>query len=293
MKEKMTNWLEKEKRLQQFIRYIFFYSYLTPEKCRLAILQSIESSGAEPETESIQLEIYRRTIYIKAAFVYAPITLILLFHLFLFGAALKNISSPVAAVSLLISSYLIIIYRVTFLEYYLSSFQSLRIAKNKMLASLGKPATSNEKVGIHQEKEGKSHGDLSFSISPYGPQQARARESTEKEEAEEWAGVQKGTIATILLNELIKKECGRPCLFSGDIEKAADFHVFIAHCKKKNLLDKAKTYRRREAIRISSENSRSTHVKYLSVIADHFREIGDTELYKQAEDLRMFILTHE
>jgi hypothetical protein len=101
----------------------------------------------------------------------------------------------------------------------------------------------------------------------------------------------KGTISIYLLDELIKRECGRPNIHSGDIHKSTIYFTYISGCRPKNIHDKAKFYFNRESMNLSTPNARSTHRKYLEVLLEYYDEIGDNALYNQAEDLQSFIET--
>jgi hypothetical protein len=105
------------------------------------------------------------------------------------------------------------------------------------------------------------------------------------------AGTQtvKGVISVILLEALINKECRRPGLFNGDIKKNVEYYAFISSCNVKNLSDKVSTYIKRENITLESENARTTHLRYLTTLSDHFKAIGDQELHLKAEELKVYI----
>jgi len=101
----------------------------------------------------------------------------------------------------------------------------------------------------------------------------------------------KGTINLILLAELIKKECGRPNIYTGDIHNTAAYYARVTGCNPKNIVDKTKYYRSREGIHVNTANIRSTHRKYLELLLTHYQEIVDDTLYRGAEDLQSFIET--
>jgi hypothetical protein len=99
----------------------------------------------------------------------------------------------------------------------------------------------------------------------------------------------KGSINTILLHELIKQECGQANIYRGDIHKNVIYYSHITGCKPKNILDKTKYYRNREALNLTTPNSRTTHRKYLEILLQYYGETGDDILYNKAEDLQSFI----
>ena len=99
----------------------------------------------------------------------------------------------------------------------------------------------------------------------------------------------KGAISLFLLDELIKKESGRPNIHNGDIHKTIHYFSYISGCRPKNIQNKIKNYLTRRSIDLATPNTMSTHRKYLEMLLEHYEEIGDDALYKQAEDLQSFI----
>lgn len=68
-----------------------------------------------------------------------------------------------------------------------------------------------------------------------------------------------------------------------------EYYAYISNCNKKNLSDKVSTYIKRENIVLEYENAKTTHLKYLSILSDHFKDIGDQELHIKAKDLKVYI----
>jgi len=99
----------------------------------------------------------------------------------------------------------------------------------------------------------------------------------------------KSNIILFLLHELVKKECGRPNIHRGTLMETVRFFSESSGCQLKNIITKARLYRTRNTIKLSSENARATHFRYLTTLQDHYKAVGDMELYKQNENLLAFI----
>ena len=99
----------------------------------------------------------------------------------------------------------------------------------------------------------------------------------------------KGVLPTLLLHELIMKECNRPNIYNGDIHKTTLYYSRISGCRQKNILSRTKHYKTRQSIDLATPNARSTHRKYLEILLQYYDAIGEDTLYKQAENLQSFI----
>ncbi len=99
----------------------------------------------------------------------------------------------------------------------------------------------------------------------------------------------KGSIPTVLLHELIKKEAQRPNVFSGDMHQTLLYYSIILNCQRKNILNKARHYQSRKSIVLHSENARTTHIKYLETLFQYYRATGEDVLLASAESLKQHI----
>lgn len=312
MNKNVNTWIEGDGTVRTVIRKMALSEYCTLDRSRQQLLSAVEKENEFPGTFLLQYAINRRKLEIQWISLYLPLLAFACSAIFLLrGAMISPSPLHVWVVTGLIVS-LAIIYRQTFFAQYLDASKTLSLAGDdlaekgnaKLPSSMPIEAEAQPLVNVSSEllkpgfEAGLTTEKKQVSLTAAGIMQPEAElldtsgvvDALCLETAVEIIeGPNKGSINTVLLHELVKKEAGRPNIHSGDIHKAVLYYAQITGCKPKNILDKTKYYKRRDAIVVNTPNARTTHKKYLDILLQYYTEIGDDALYNIAEDLQSFI----
>jgi|GEM_PF-4389279 len=312
MKRNANTWIEGEGTVRTVFRKLALSEYCTIDRSRQQLLSAVEKRDGDIGTFVLQYAIDRRKLEIQWISLYLPLLAFACSAIFLLrGAMISTSPLHVWVVSGLIFTFAII-YRQTFFAQYLDACRTLYFAGDNLLEKVATKQPSSIPIeaqrlpfGDVQPEPPKSVSEtvLTTEIKEVPLITAEIMQSEtelldipgvvdelcQRKEGEIAEGPNKGSINTILLHELVKKEAGRPNIHSGDVHKAVLYYAQITGCKPKNILDKTKYYKKRDAIVLSTPNARTTHKKYLDILLQHYAEIGDDALYNTAEDLQSFI----
>ena len=313
MNKNANTWNEGNGTVRTVFRTLALWKYSTPETCKLQLLNAVEKENVLPGPYLLQYVIKRRVREIRWLSVYAPMVAFLIISLFIISSILSFPDGHHLYMGFGLLAGLGIAFRVTFYEQYLEAQKFLSFAGDTIRREIFQkehstdvpPAQEQAPVAVTSGSDMVIEADLTPIEAPAITMEIKNpvimedvlldKEEplslvTEPESDEGVPGSShKGTINLILLEELIKKECGRPNIYNGDIHNTIAFYARITGCNPKNIADKTKYYRTREAIRLETSNARSTHRKYLELLLTHYREISDDTLYNGAEDLQSFI----
>lgn len=311
MKGQTSTWIEGDGTVRTVFRTMALHAYSTEEKAKRQLMNVMVPKNDQSGPYTLQFAIDRRKKEIQWISLYLPLLVLVIVGVLLVAAGLFSRNPRNLYLSLGTVIFLGFFFRVTWFTLYLDACRFLFKAGDALLKEglgEGSPDTSrfNESSGINAGAVPESMGRLSAD-RPEVPQRVqqpaiqeihRQAEKSEgptgddpdpEEPSSSNHSLVKGTISIYLLDELIKRECGRPNIHSGDIHKSTKYFAYISGCRPKNILDKTKYYFSRESINLSTPNARSTHRKYLEMLLEYYDEIGDNTLYKRAEDLQSFI----
>lgn len=291
MKKKLCAWIEGDGTFRTLFRKLALWDFASADRCKVQLLIAIEKGKMAVGTFGVQFAVERRkkevqlfTHYLPLFVVFIPflayISLATIFHVF-----------PHYYLGMILSFSLIIVYKHTWFSQYLETCRYIYTAADDLLKELSvkeapalpavlPPAGS---ITILEPTIVQPHVQESFfSASFEDVEQSNTARSAE-------TGPRKSNIILFLLHELVKKECGRPNIHSGTLMETVRFFSESSGCQLKNIITKARLYRTRNTIKLSSENARATHFRYLTTLQDHYKAVGDKELYKQSENLLAFI----
>jgi hypothetical protein len=305
VKRHASTWIEGNGTVRTVFRTMALYAYSTEEKAKRQLMKVMVPKNDQSGPYTLQFAIDRRKREIQWISLYLPLLVLVIVGVLLVAAGLFSRNPRNLYLSLGTVIFLGFFFRVTWFTLYLDACRFLFKAGDALLKEglgEGSPDTSrfNESSGINAAAVPESMGRLSADRPevPHRVQQPAIQEihrQAEKFESpkggdpdpgEPWGpnnSPVKGAISIYLLDELIKRECGRPNIHSGEIHKSTKYFSFISGCRTKNILDKTKYYFNRESINLSTPNARSTHRKYLEMLLEYYDEIGDNTLYKRAE----------
>ncbi|MDR3669020.1 MAG: hypothetical protein P4L35_19495 [Ignavibacteriaceae bacterium] len=315
MNKNVNTWIEEKGTVRTVFRKIALWDYASRESCRLQLIHAIEKEEITISPFGMKYAIDSRKVEIQWISVILPLlpfVSALLF--FLYGAMNSHIVLHLSLCIILMVS-LGLVYKITFFNQYLEAKKLVYYSGDAILREVSL-REAPDKIGAIQPsnfasfpaeiKDVQIRDGLPLllnktieSATPAIDIETQSGNSFHVPEAEtgiikttvvsEIAG--KGCINTLLLHELIKKECGRPNIYRGDIHKSVEYYSHITGCKAKNILDKKKLYEKRDTMDLKTANARTTHLKYLELLLGYYLEIGDDILYNKAEDLQSFIET--
>ena len=266
MNKNVNSWIEGNGSLRAVFRNIILWEYTSPERSKLQLLRVTEKKNPGPYL--LQYAIDRCKAEVQWISLYLPLLAFTAPVLLAFYVALLSHFVQYLYIGMGLILAMGLVFKATYFSQYQEACQFIYLAAD----------------GLLPERRLMRSGHFSPTISTVIP----PPEPEAKHSPEIWESA-KGSIAIVLLNELIQKECGRPNIYKGDTHKALAFYAHITGCQAKNLQGKLKCYKNREAINLSTPNIRATHKKYLDILLDYYGEIEDDILYNQAEDLQSFI----
>jgi hypothetical protein len=320
----LSAWIEENGTVRTVFRKLALWNYYSPESCRPQLVNAIEKKNLPPTPYLVQYATDLRKMEIRWISIYLPILgfMVPLSFFAYVAANTHNIQHLYLAVCSMVS--LGFIYRVTWYSQYLEACRNIYIAGDYILQEVAEkkilkenelpiaieattsdnfvatPASSaaSEAFPDKLKKETPIPGREIAEAAPFLPEidlnaetltQISLPENGLPRLEDPTGSPNKGTISTILLHELIKKEAGRPSIHKGDIHKNVQYYAYITGCKPKNILDKVKYYEKREGLNLVTSNSLTTHRKYLEQLLPYYEETGDLALYNQAEDLLSYV----
>ena len=313
MNKIVNTWIEEKGTVRTVFRKISLWKYASSESCRLQLMDAIEKGGIPISPYVMQYAIEKRKVEVQWISVFLPLIPFVSAVLFFFYGAMNSHVVLHLYLCIILMVSLGLVYKITFFNQYLEAKKLIYYSGDALLREVSL-TEAPDKIGTIPPSD--------FAAFPIETKDVQIRDglplllnkvietalpainiethngnSFAMLEAEtgsiktavvsETAG--KGCINTLLLHELIKKECGRPNIYRGDIHKSVEYYSHITGCKAKNILDKKKLYEKRDAIDLKTPNARTTHLKYLELLLGYYLEIGDDILYNKAEDLQSFI----
>jgi hypothetical protein len=311
MKGHASTWIEGDGTVRTVFRTMALWAYSSEEKAKRQLMKVMAAKNGQSGPYTLQFAIDRRKKEIQWISFYLPLLVLGIVGVLLVAAGIFSRIPRNLYLSLGTVAYLGLFFRVTWFTVYLDACRMLYKAGDALWKEgleKGSPDTSNlnESSGTKSSKVAESMNRLAAE-RPAAAQtvqqptiqeihrQAEKSESPHDEAPDPEEPMSpnnspvKGAISIYLLDELVKRECGRPNIHCGDIHKSTNYFAHISGCRPKNILDKAKFYYNRESLNLHTPNARSTHRKYLEMLLEYYDEIGDSTLYKQADDLQTFI----
>jgi hypothetical protein len=304
MNNNANTWIEGDGTVRTVLRKMALAEYCTIDRSRQQLLNAVGKDNEFLGTFLLQYAINRRKLEIQWISLYLPLLAFVCTAGFLLRGAIVSPSSLHVWVATGLIVSLAIIYRQTFFAQYLDGCRTLYLAGD----DLAEKGNAKQPPSTPIEAETLPFVDAStetlkpaceavstMEVEQVSLTSAEIMQSeaelldTQGRDVEIAEGPNKGSINTILLHELVKKEAGRPNIHNGDVHKAVLYYAQITGCKPKNILDKTKYYKKRDAIVLNTPNARTTHKKYLDILLQYYAEIGDDALYNTAEDLQSFI----
>lgn len=275
MRERARKWIEGNGFVRTVFRMLAHWPYSDEQVAKQRLRKTIEWTNGLSGPHVLQYAIYRRKKEVQWVSVYLPLFISFIVGLTLIAAALVTQNPRDLYLSLGLIVCMIIYFRVTIFSHYLYVcrliYEAADVLSKESVPTIA-PVTSNigEQAGYKPELlpclVDSSPADLLISSRPA-----------------------KGTIILFLLDELIKKECNRPNIHRDDIHITIKCFAHASGCQPRNILKQVQSYASRNSIKLGTPNVRTTHLKYLDTLIEHYKEIGDNELYKQAEKLQFFI----
>lgn len=318
MNKKVNSWIEGDGTVRTVVRSFALWNYSTQDRCKVQLVKAIEKENALTGPFLVQHVVDRRKNEIQWISLYIPLFAFSIpILLVLFAAFLSHIILNLY-LGIGLMAVTAVVFRMTCFSQYQEARRFIYQAGDCLLretdvqevsrnpAVIAQSVSSGIPYVIENELVEKDNSTLERNTALTGTspnlnfsavQTACVRVLPLDTQAEEESLVSgealeitnKGCIKTILLHELVKKECGRPSIYSGDIHKSVQYYSHITGCQPKNILDKTKYYKNRESMNLTTPNARTTHKKYLELLLQHYAEIGDDKLYNQAEDLQSYI----
>jgi len=307
----MRAWFEVKGTVRIAIRTLALWEYYTEEQARQQLVKVIERETDATGPYVLQHAIDRRKKEIQWISIYIPFFLlsvesVLLVTSALFSHNLRNLYFCIAVVPCLG-----IIFRTTWFRQYIESSRLIyRAADALVKEKLGKipvEIASTVSSGVFDSAQPSQVTPIPLSaistireletVPPTAEIQAELQASAiphaipleVEEDPITAAKPVKGSILLFLLEELIKQECKRPNIYSGEIHETVLLYSVISGCQPKNIISKIKYYKSRSSIALGSENARTTHLKYLEQLLHYFNAIGDDTLCKGVQNLHSFI----
>jgi hypothetical protein len=311
MKGHASTWIEGDGTVRTVFRTMALYAYSSEEKAKRQLMKVMVPKNNQSGPYTLQFAIDRRKKEIQWISLYLPLLVLVIVGVLLVAAGLFSRNPRNLYLSLGTVIFLGFFFRVTWFTLYLDACRFLFKAGDALWKEgLGKgsPDTSkfSECPGIDAVEVCEAMDRLTAD-TPELPQrvqqlpiqgihcQAEKSENHQGDDPdpEELSSINhspvKGAISIYLLDELIKRECGRPNIHGGDIHKSTKYYSYISGCRPKNIINKARCYLNRQSMNLSTPNARTTHRKYTEILLEYYDAIEDDRLYKQAEDLQAFI----
>jgi len=282
MNKNLCAWIEGDGTFRTLFRKLALWEYVTQKSSKLQLSLAVEKENSLIGPYLLHYTIAHKKRGILWISFLLPLSAFLVTSgLVLYFSVQLNQGAPTLYKGIVLAILILISFRITFYDQYLKASKFIAFAGDELLKELIPQKQDATKICI-TKNEDPDHTNAVTKTIPFAPLQTN-------EAAETIDQPGKGTINTILLCELIKRECKYPNIYNGDIHQTIAFYCHITGCKEKNFLDKTKHYKSRETLDLGTPNSRATHRKYLERLLEHFHEIGDDVLYKQAEDLQTYI----
>ena len=280
MKKFVRDWIEGNGVMQTKIRTLTNWACPTEEQTKLQLLKVIERRPGAYGPHTLQYAIDRRKREIQWGFLYLPILAFSIPGLLLLIGALISQNHRLFYLTMAVIISLVFVFR---------SFCSTQYLEFYRITCSAADAIWKERLGnsVHAKPPLLPPSEIKTQVGQLDLPPVGDADSEDDEDALSHPG--KGAIPLLLLNELIKKEAGRPNIYNGNIQETVLLHVDLSGCRAKNILSKAKYYRSRKFVPLGTENARTTHRKYLEKLLRHYQAIGDTELSKWAEDLLVYV----
>jgi len=280
MKKFVREWIEGNGVMQTKIRTLTNWACPTEEQTKLQLLKIIERRPGANGPHTLQYAIDGRKREIQWGFLYLPLLAFSIPGLLLMVGALISQNHRLFYLTIAVIISLVFVFRsfcsIQYLEFY------------RVTCSAADAILKDQLVNLLPAKTPMlPPSEIRTQIGQLDLRPTEDADSEDDEYALSHPG--KGTIPLFLLNELIKKEAGRPNIYNGNLQETVLLHVDLSGCRAKNIVNKAKYYRSRKFIPLGTENARTTHRKYLDKLLRHYQAIGDAELTKVAEDLLIYI----
>jgi len=280
MRKFVREWMEENGAVHAAFQRLESWARPTEENTKLRLLKIIEKSKGAQGPFTLQFAIDRQKRKIQWVSVHIPLFAFSTIGIQLIVGALIFQNRHLLYFMLVVTLCLVIIFRSLCLNLYQESCRMICHAADSLWKERWHLAAS-EKVMI---------GALTEIKAPVeAPNLSLVEESELQDDEGDIPRPGKGTIPMYLLGELIKYECGRPSIFSGDLHETVLLFSDLSGRRPKNILGKAKYYRSRKSIRLDSENARTTHRKYLEKWMHHYQAIGDDISTQKAEELLVLI----
>ena len=280
MRTEMRSWIEGKGIMSAVFRALALWEYSTEEQARKQLVKALEKGNHPAGPYILQYAINRRKQEIQWPFLYIPAIIHLLVSIHLIMEGLLSQKPWTLFVTVAVVACLLFIFRFTWFSKCSEACRFLYLAGD---------ALSNERFGKTEAERQQASQSPEIPIQQVQPNIHQGEEHDLEQPNDASRDVVKGALATLLLHELLMKECNRPNIYNGGIHETTLYYSQISGCRQKNILSKIKHYKTRQSIDLSTPNARSTHRKYLETLLQHYNAIGDDDLYKQAEDLQTFI----
>ncbi|HVU57733.1 MAG TPA: hypothetical protein VHD83_21875 [Puia sp.] len=293
MNKKLCAWIEGDGTFRMLFRKLALWDFASADRCKVQLLIAIEKEKMMMSANGVQFAVERRKKEVQLLTHYLPLFVVFMTSLAYISLATIFHVFPHYYLGLVLSLSLIIVYKHTWFSQYVETCRYIYTAADSLLKELSVkefPAlpTVLPSVGsVTILEPAMVQPDLQKPFLSANFEEVEQVDPMQDAET----GPQKSNIILFLLDELIKKECNRPNIHSGTLKETIIFFSASSGCQAKNIITKAHTYRTRNAIKLSSENARTTHLRYINILLEHYKSVGDIEMYQQAENLLTFI-TH-
>lgn len=293
MNKKLCAWIEGDGTFRTLFRKLALWDFASADRCKVQLLLAIEKGKMAVGTYGVQFAVEQRKKEVQLLTHYLPLFMVFVPALAYISLATIFRVFPHYYLGLAFSFSLIIVYKHTWFSQYVETCRYIYKAADDLL----KESAARE-VPIVPALLPAAAASLILEPTTSTPDLQTPSLSVDSEDKGHLNMVltteishRKANIILFLLDELIRKECGRPNIHSGELKETIKFFSESSGCQLKNIITKAHVYRNRNAIKLSSENARATHLRYVNVLLGHYKAIGDTELCKQGENLLTFIMS--
>lgn len=291
MNKKLCAWIEGDGTFRTLFRKLALWDFASADRCKVQLLIAIEKEKMAVGTYGVQFAVERRKKEVQLLTHYLPLFIMFVPTLAYISLATILHVFPHYYLGLALSISLIIVYKHTWFSQYVETCRYIYTAADTLLkesAAKEDPRMPALLPAVNSSLISEASIETRDMRKPFLSVESQDEEHIITVSNSDIAP-RKANVILFLLHELIKSECGRPNIHSGTLKETVNFFSESSGCQSKNIITKAHQYRKRNTIQLSKENTRSTHLRYITTLLNHYKSVGDMELYKQGENLLAFI----
>ena len=263
--------------VNNLLAHLPIWKYTSTEGCKQQLLAVFKADGI-PNEYLISQAVESRKKEVKWPWLYFPFVLFGFSMLYLICIALIWPGTRYAYTSIVTVFMLAFVFRITFYNTYLDICKNLVLAADGLLRDV--PARAEDSI---------------LPVLTERTDEMTAIQGMTEEDREEFLELAKavsqwhGKICVILMAQSLRRGCGRPSIYDNFSPPDIESFATLIGCVAKNVKDKMKDYQRWDKIKLTTEKSKTTHLRYARILQKFYKQRNDSDLHDAAKKLHAYI----